>query len=164
MNDIIGYEGLYAVTSCGKVWSHRRQKFLAPKIDRYGYVLYHLYKDGKEKLALAHRLVAQAYIPNPENKPDVNHLDEDKQNNSVNNLAWCTTRENCNYGNRNAKLAMKSSIPVYCIEQQKVYPSALVAAQETGATNGGISCCCRGKQKTSGGYHWRYATAQEAVL
>lgn len=161
MKDIQGYEGLYAITSCGKVWSYRRKKFLKPKIDRYGYVLYHLYKGGKEKFALAHRLVAQAYIPNPENKPDINHLNEIKTDNHTNNLEWSTTKENCNHGNRNNKISQKVSIPVYCVELDKVFPSGTVAAAETNTNGGGISQCLHGKQKTAGGYHWRYATQEE---
>ena len=73
MKDIKGYEGLYAVTSCGRVWSYRRNKFLAPATIKSGYNYVNLYKDGKKKFCRVHRLVAEAYIPNPDNLPQVNH-------------------------------------------------------------------------------------------
>ena len=68
MKDIKGYEGLYAITSCGKVWSYRRKKFLKLRADQDGYLLVNLYNKGKPKGCLVHRLVAEAYIPNPEGK------------------------------------------------------------------------------------------------
>lgn len=98
MKDIKGYEGLYAVTEDGQIWSYRRKKFL--KLDgKVGdYQSIGLSKDGKVKGYAVHRLVAQAYIPNPDNLPMVNHKDEVKSNNCVDNLEWCTREYNCNYG------------------------------------------------------------------
>lgn len=104
MKDIKGYEGLYGITSCGRVWSYRRQKFLASIVDSWGYVRVNLSKEGKVKTYKIHRLVAEAYIPNPEGLRDVNHLDENKSNNSVNNLCWCSHKDNCNYGTRNQRI------------------------------------------------------------
>lgn len=100
MKDIKGFEGVYGVTSCGKVWSYRSKRFLRPWKAGKGYLEVHLSKSGEEKKVYIHRLVADAYIPNPENKPQVNHRDEVKTNNCVNNLEWMTNKENNNYGTK----------------------------------------------------------------
>ena len=103
MLDVKGYEGLYAVTTCGKVWSYRRHKFMKLSTDRDGYKVVNLSRDGSYKQFKVHRLVAEAYVPNPEAKLEVNHIDEDKSNNCVNNLEWATRYENINHGTRNAR-------------------------------------------------------------
>lgn len=160
MKDVVGYEGLYAVTSCGKVWSYKSQKFLKPKEDKDGYLIIVLYKNKIRKDAKIHRLVSQAYIPNPEGKPQVNHRDEDKSNNCVNNLEWATAKENTNYGTRNKRAgeANRNSrgVPVYCVELDKVFLSARGAARELGLQQSNITACVKGKHKTCGGYHWQY--------
>lgn len=156
MKDIKGYEGLYAITSCGKVWSYRAQRFLKPKDNGTGYLIVGLWKEGKAEYRLVHRLVAEAYIPNPDNKPQVNHKDENKEHNWIGNLCWVSASENVNYGTRNARVAEKNSISVYCEELNKVFPSINEAARQLGIDKGSISKCCRGNLKTCGGYHWRY--------
>ena len=103
MKDIPGYEGEYAITSCGKVWSYKRGRFLAPRLQQNGYTSVALCKNGIRKNELIHRLVALAYIANPLNLSEVNHLDEDKLNNALPNLEWCSHKYNCNYGTRNEK-------------------------------------------------------------
>lgn len=163
MKDIKNYEGLYAITSCGKVWSYRRKKFLAPRDDKDGYQRVNLCKDGQQKTFFIHRLVAEAYIPNPDNKPQINHKDEVKTNNYLNNLEWATSKENVNYGTRNERSAKSRSIPVYCVELDKVFSSMKEGAQALGLQPGNISACCAGRAKTTGGYHWRYAIGQEAT-
>lgn len=152
MKDIKGYEGLYAITSCGKVWSYRAQKFLKPSDNGIGYLKVSLYKDGKVESRFVHRLVAEAYIPNPENKTEINHKDENKEHNWLSNLEWTTHKENMNYGTRKVIMAK----PIYCEELDKVFPSAHEAGRQLGIDYGGISKCCKGKYKTCGGYHWRY--------
>ena len=104
MKDIKGYEGLYAITSCGKVWSYRRKKFLKPVANRVGYFYVNLCINGNHTSYAIHRLVAEAYIPNPENLPEINHKDENKENNCLQNLEWCNRKYNINYGTRNDKL------------------------------------------------------------
>ena len=94
MKDVVGYEGLYAVTSCGKVWSYKSKRFLTPENNGRGYFRVKLCKDGKEKKYMIHRLVAEAYIPNQDNLPQVDHIDNDKTHNYVNNLQWITNRDN----------------------------------------------------------------------
>ena len=153
MKDIKGYEGLYAITSCGKVWSYRRQKFLKTQVNRCGYEYVILQSNNKQKTVTVHRLVAEAYIPNPENKPQVNHKDENKQNNCVNNLEWMTAKENMNYGTRTQRTRKK----VYCVELDRVFDGVRVAARELGIAHNHISYCCNGKQKSAKGYHFRYA-------
>lgn len=159
MRDIKGYEGLYAVTSCGKVWSYRRQKFISPDKDKKGYLHVSLCKDGKRKRHTVHRLVAEAYIPNPEGKAQVNHLNEIKTANYINNLSWATSKENNNYGTRNIRIGKSGEKPVYCVELDKVFSSATSAARELGLAANAICGCCKGRYgyKTHGGYHWKYA-------
>lgn len=95
----------YAVTDDGQVWSFYTNKFLKQKIDKYGYACVSLSKDGKSLSRTVHRLVAKAFIPNPENKPTVNHKDENKLNNCVDNLEWMTVSENNNYGTHYQKVS-----------------------------------------------------------
>lgn len=158
MKDIKNYEGLYAITEDGQVWSYRKQTFLKPITDRDGYKLITLRKpDTRDITFRIHRLVAQAYIPNPDNLPQINHKDEDKANNHVSNLEWCTHLYNMRYGTRNARRSETmrgKGKAVYCVELDKTFINVKSAYEATGAT--GISGCCRGKYKVSGGYHWRY--------
>lgn len=167
MKDIKGYEGQYAITSCGKVWSYKRQKFLKPALSR-GYEIVVLCKEGITKNYRVHRLVAEAYIPNPENKPQVNHKDENKENNCVNNLEWVTAEENNNYGTRNERAGKSLSVskckPVYCVELDKYFESGIAAAAELGLNQGNIGKCCNGKQKTTGKMHFRFASEEEINL
>lgn len=157
MREIKGYEGLYAVTSCGKVWSYKRQKFIATRFDKDGYIRVNLSKNGKICTRFVHQLVAQAYIPNPENKATVNHKDEVKTHNWVGNLEWMTQRENVNYGSRNAKTWK----PVYCVELRTEFESQTAASLATGIAKSGISAACRGCIKTAGGYHWEFVSVED---
>ena len=93
--DIKGYEGRYQITSWGRVFNVDTQKFIKLEMHDKGYLRVDLYdKSGKRKHHKVHRLVAKAFIPNPEGKPQVNHLDGNNQNNSITNLEWCTDKEN----------------------------------------------------------------------
>ena len=103
MKDITGYEGRYAITSCGKVWSYKSEKFLKPRPQKNGYFCVSLGKDGAFKNYLIHRLVAMTYLPIDYDLLEVNHKDEDKSNNALPNLEWCTHKANCNYGTRNER-------------------------------------------------------------
>lgn len=152
MKDIKGYEGQYAVTSCGRVWSYKSQRFLSPGKIKKGYLNVSLCKDGKAKSYLIHRLVAEAYLPNPNNLPEVNHKDENPAHNWLNNLEWCDSQYNNNYGSHNTKRYR----PVYCVELNKSFNSIKEAATELGLNHSHISSCCTGKRKTHGGYHWQY--------
>ena len=100
MVDIKGYEGRYAITEEGKVWSYKRKKWMKTRTSNAGYESINLTDGKRTKETFIHRLVAEAYIPNPDNLPVVNHKDEDKTNNNVSNLEWCTYKYNANYGTR----------------------------------------------------------------
>ena len=156
MIDIAGYEGLYAITEDGKVWGYRHQGFMAQRKNRGGYLYTGLRKNGKKRSYEIHRLVAIAYIPNPENLPEVNHKDENKSNNHVSNLEWVTHKENVNHGTRNARMAARQSKPVYCVELDKVFPSTKIASQILGIGACGICQTCLGNQKQTHGYHFRF--------
>ena len=149
MKDIRGYENEYAITEDGKVWSYKVNRFLATGTDRDGYERVRLRKCGKEKSCTVHRLVSEAYLPNPDNLPEVNHIDENKLNNNINNLEWCTRQQNCKHS------AHQKYKPVYCVELDTIYESIGAAINYTGAKQ--ITACLNGRQNTAGGYHWRYA-------
>ena len=156
MKDIKGYEGLYAITSCGKVWSYRSNRFLIPRIVN-GYSQVTLRKNSKGKSYYIHRLVAEAYIPNPENKSQVNHINEIKSHNYIANLEWVTPKENMNFGTRKERANRATAKKVYCVEIDKIFDSVSSAAKEIGCSAGNISNCLKGRYKTCAGYHWEYA-------
>ena len=87
---IPGYEGLYSIDKSGNVYSHYRNVILKTHTSHNGYLMINLYKGGISKLIPIHRLVALTFIPNPENKPEIDHIDTNRKNNSVDNLRWCT--------------------------------------------------------------------------
>lgn len=157
MVDIKGYEGYYAIDEEGRVWSYRSHRYLKPQIVGAGYQKVTLCKNGEKENQYIHRLVAKAFIPNPNDLPQINHLDEDKTNNRVENLEWTTTKENLAYGTRVQRSADSHKKPVYCVELDKVFDSAAQAGRELQLTSSNITACCKGKKlKTCGGYHWRY--------
>ena len=157
MKDIKNYEGVYAVTSCGKVWSYRNECFLKPGVYKKGYLYVNLWKNGKMKKYKIHRLVAEAYIPNPYNLPQVNHKDENKANNCLQNLEWCDAKYNNNYGTHNKKVSNSKKIPIlqYDLDGNFIreWPSATDVGREV-RTN--IVQCLIGKLKTAYGYVWKY--------
>lgn len=164
--DVKDYEGIYKVSSKGRVKSvervtvdsigrkhHRKERILKDHMYN-GYLYVRLY-DGPKRI---HRLVAEVFIPNPDNKPQVNHKDEDKTNNCVENLEWMTHRENCNYGTRNERAGKAHNKPVaqYTRDGEfvKIWPSQSKAGHNLDLSN--IDKVLRGKHKTCGGFVWKY--------
>ena len=156
--DIEGYEGLYQVSNKGRVKSLKcgKERILRPGIDGYGYCFIILYNDSVRKTFKLHRLVAQAFIPNLYNKPQVNHLDENKKNNCVDNLEWATAKENINYGTRNERASRKILQYSKSGEFIREWQGALEVERVLGIDNSHINACCRGKRKSAGGFIWKY--------
>ena len=98
--DLPGYEGLYKISNLGRVYSVYKKSYKETYYDKNGYVMIGLCKEGKHKNLRLHRLVAEAFIPNANNLPCINHKDEDKTNNRASNLEWCTPAYNNTYGSR----------------------------------------------------------------
>ena len=227
------YEGLYEVSNIGRIKSLNyngtgKEGLLKQQSNHKGYKTVMLRKDNKGKTFKVHRLVAEAFIPNPENKPQIDHINCIRDDNRVENLRWVTGKENMEnpltkdkrkaiyseetkkkmseakkgkshpvseetkkkmseskkgenhpmYGKHHSeetrhamseshkgrafteehrnKIGKSNSKMVYCIELDKIFESATEASRELGIQQQGISCCCLGKRKTAGGYHWRY--------
>ena len=151
--DCKGYEGSYQVSNLGRIWSIKGQRYLKGCEDKDGYLRVNLTaKNGKVKTERIHRLVAIAFIPNPLGLPVVNHKDENKQNNAVDNLEWCSVRYNNIYS---------KGKPIICVELNRVFDCSQSAMRELGICGRSIRQCCKGQVKTAGGYHWRYYYARD---
>lgn len=158
--DIPGYEGIYQVNQFGQVrslnYNHTGQKKrLKPRKTR-GYLRVALCKNGKVKNYRIHRLVAEAFLPNPNNLPCINHIDENKENNCLSNLEWCSYEYNINYGTRNEKAGESQSKKIMCVETGEIFKGTREASRRTGIAQSNISQSCNGKRKTAGGYHWGF--------
>ena len=156
--DIPNYEGLYQISNYGRIKSYKQHnaRLMSLSPNRYGYVEKQLYKNNKYESKRIHRLVAEAFIPNPNNLPEVNHKDGNKQNNTVHNLEWCTTKENNWHRYNVLHKTWSSDKKVICVETEVIYKNITSAAQETNIDGSSIGRVCSGKRKTAGGFHWRY--------
>lgn len=164
--DIKEYEGLYQISNFGRVKSlekragnsKRKEKILKEFKDKNGYIRVILCKNNKTSLKGVHRLIAEAFIPNPNNYPQINHKDEDKQNNNINNLEWCTCKYNINYGNRTKKAIGKLKIKVnqYKLDGTFIKTWDSISEAIKFYKNSGIYLVCRGKKETASGYKWEY--------
>ena len=159
--DIAGYEGLYKVSTEGNIKSIKRNKLLSLYTNHGGYKKVDLCKNNTRKHYSVHRLVAQAFIPNPDNLPQVNHKDEDKSNNCVSNLEWITHKDNCIYGTRLERMSKTRSKPIIQLSLDgtfiREWDSTREAAKFIGCFRQNINNCLRGVTKTAYGYKWRYA-------
>ena len=160
--DIRGYEGIYQVSNTGRVKRLSSGRVLVPLIGKDGYLQVNLSKYNSPKTQRIHRLVAMAFIDNPNNHPVVNHKDEDITNNAVENLEWCTVKYNTRYKNAHLKRVepLKKAVCQIGLDGRliKVWGSATEAAKELGIDRGCISSCCLHypHYKTAGGYIWEY--------
>ena len=179
---VVGYEGLYEVSNMGRVKSLERMKWdnggcckvperiLKARKVGGGYLKVNLYKDGKSKSCRIHRLVAEAFIPNPDGLPVINHKDENPKNNNVDNLEWCSYSYNNTYNGKAKKIGKKQrndpnrSKPVIAIHKVSglilEFPSIKEASRQLGISKGNICYCCKGKYKSIGGFYWYYADAE----
>ena len=157
--DIKGYEGKYQVSSEGRIWSIGRQKVLKPQTDRHGYKHVTLIaKNGKKVTELIHRLVALTFLPNEDNLPQVDHINEDKSDNRVCNLRWVTAKENTNHGTRNERIGKNQPTKrkIHNITTNIIYDSIAEAQRDTGVPHQNIVKVCQGTRKTAGGFEWEY--------
>lgn len=171
--DIPGYEGFYQISNMGRVkglertivyknnYVHKYEsKVKKQKITEDGYLRVGLNKSNNQKWITVHRLVALAFIPNPNNKETVNHINENKKDNRVENLEWMTRIENQSYGTARERATKSKSKKVLQLttngELVKEWSSA-VEAEKTGKfSNSHICSCCKGRRKTHKGYIWKY--------
>lgn len=188
--DIKEYEGLYQVSNLGRIKSlpkYRKaynggyitkERMLNGYPNSTGYLRVFLKKNGREKKFFIHRLVAECFIENKDNKPEVNHIDSDFLNNNVNNLEWVNHQENMQhawksgrlnhivdvgkkYGKRTIKYAIEKRYRKVCMLDNngnviKEYNTMTEAWKENNLDSGGLTRCCQGKQSTCGGYKWKY--------
>jgi hypothetical protein len=166
---IKGYEGLYEVSNLGRVkslakmrWNGKAYHLWEERILKQGtngndYLVVNLYKNKNIRLVTVHRLVANAFVDNPNNFKEVNHLDENRKNNNVNNLEWCTRKYNCNYGNRTEKAKHCKQINQYDLQGNFIntWISAVEAANKLNINADSIYRNANGKSKTAGGYVWK---------
>lgn len=181
--DVVGYEGLYQVSNMGRVKSLERQSStfcqkgtmctysVNEKICKQhtvgGYLMVHLSNNNKKKLVRVHRLVAMSFMPNPNNYPQINHINENKTDNTLGNIEWCTCKQNNNHGTRNKRMSStqrndkKKSKRVlqYSLNGELVKEwESICDAGRAGYNRQGVSRVCRGMKNynTSGGYIWKF--------
>ena len=159
--DIKNYEGHYQVSNFGRVKSIKfgKEIILKPVTDRHGYLLVSLWKNNKQKTYKVHRLVAEAFIDNSDNLPQVNHKDENPLNNNVNNLEWCNSKYNCNFGTRIERISKRRSKTVLQYDLEGNFIKEWRSTRECGRNGfdqGNVAACCRGKLKKHKDAIWRY--------
>ena len=150
ISELEGYEEFtgYGITSCGRVWSFKTNRFLTPCRDKKGYLRVHITNGrGKGTAAKIHRLVALAYIPNPDGLETVDHIDGNKEHNYTNNLRWLSRGEN---------KSRSWSKPVKCIETGQIFNSVTIAAEEMNLEKSHVSQVCNKKRNHTGGYHFEF--------
>lgn len=162
--DVKDYEGFYQVSNFGRVKRVTTDRILKSNMTSKGYLLVKLCKNSINSNKRIHRLVAEAFIPNSENKPYINHIDEDKTNNHASNLEWVTAKENSNHGTRNERISnamsRSKSIPIIATniktgESQEFYGGS-ECARQLGLYQSNITHVLKGRYKQTGGYVFKY--------
>ena len=166
--EIKGYEGLYQVSNLGRIKSlpkhignryFSKEKIMKPQLINGNRLQVRLSREGTVKNFRVHRLVAENFIKNPYNLPQVNHIDENPQNNNVNNLEWCDAKYNSNYGTRIKRISEKHKKRIISLDNSgkiEYYDSTTEAQQKNNVSRSSIIKCCKQKQKTSLGLRWFY--------
>ena len=156
--EIEGFEN-YEVSNLGKVRNIKSGIMLKPYLNEKGYLKHCLSEHNKRKFLFLHRIIATAFIDNPGKKPQVNHIDENKLNNDLSNLEWCTAKENLIHGTRTKRAAEKRFKKVIQLDLNdnvlNEFESMTQAEKKTGVLLKYISRCCNGRSKSAGGYKWR---------
>lgn len=166
---IPGFEGLYEVSNLGRIKSLKRNTtsggIMKTHVNK-GYEYSHLCKNGKHRNVKVHRAVAEAFIPNPDNKPDVNHKDENPLNNRADNLEWATKKENVNYGTRAERFSQKISKRIIQMDLDgnpiTVWPSSLAIEKTLGFRSSNIRSVCCGTAKTAYGFIWKHEACMDS--
>ena len=172
--DVVGYEGLYRISSHGTVcrlYKNGKVNFMTPRILN-GYWRVKLCNGNTQKEYFLHRLIAQAFIPNPENKPEINHINGIKTDNRIENLEWVTRSENAIHATKTGLLKYSeyrynrardvNSKPVMCVETRKIYASCTEAGKDIKTDAAHIGECISEKRSTAGGYHWKLVSIIDA--
>ncbi len=157
--DVVGAEKFYQISNYGRVKNKITDSIIKPsKSGKYRHIQL---KYGINKNFLVHRMVAEAFVPNPLNLRCVNHIDENKENNHADNLEWCTYQYNVRYGN--GALKRNSRVIQYDLSGNaiKIWESMKEASEELGINYQGISSCCRNGHRSCGGYAWTYANISD---
>ena len=170
-NDIPEYERYYQASNCGRIRSLQREviqkghrncykrilkgKILCPRLQNSNYYIVWLSKDGKINPKLVHRLIAQTFILNIDNKPCINHKNGNKADNRIENLEWCSYSENIKHSH-NIIGRKEITKPIICIELNRKYKSQTEASQKLGISRGSISHALNGMSKTAGGLTWKF--------
>lgn len=177
--NIKNYEGFYQVSNCGKVKSLKRtvtaingecrsfnERMLtlhkSKPTERHPVIRYHveLWKDNKRKVASIHRLVSEHFVPNPQGKPQVNHIDGDPSNNHYENLEWVTNSENMKHAYATGLTKPRNNKPIkgtnLKTDEELLFDSVEMAARHFGCWEGAIRSVLKGRSKTSCGFHWQY--------
>lgn len=159
--DIPGYDGMYQVSNLGRVKSYMNQyghgiRFMNGELTKTGYIQVSLTKRGKQQRFKIHRLVAMAFIPNPDSLPQINHKNETKTDNRVENLEWCTAKYNVNYGSCIQRRSITNGKSVRCTDTGNIFYSCGDAARKMGLDFSHIAKCCRSELSAHKGFHFEF--------